>query len=151
MITGFNTDVEYEGRVFHVQTEDKGRTNPVIESLVYAKGEIVASRRSFYSELASSDEYSDPEVLQRMESQHQALIRDIRNGRFDPDGPKPFGSQIVSNRSFDEVVLEFLALEGTVEKLRLEPELGDPLEEGRSGRFRVRVIADSSDRPIAGA
>ncbi len=46
MITGFNTDVEYEGRVFHVQTEDKGRTNPVVESLVYSGGEIVASRRA---------------------------------------------------------------------------------------------------------
>ena len=151
MITGFNTDVEYEGRVFHVQTEDKGRTNPVVESLVYSKGEIVASRRASYGELATSVEYSEPEVLKRMETQHQALIRDIRNGRFDPDGPRPFGSQIVSNRSFDEVVLEFLALEATVEKLRLEADAGNSLEEGSSGRFRVRVVAESSDRPIAGA
>ncbi len=151
MITGFNTDVEYEGRVFHVQTEDKGRANPVVESLVYAKGEIVASRRASYADLATSTQYSEPEVLQRMETQHQALIRDIRNGRFDPDGPRPFGSQIVSNRSFDEVVLEFLALAATVEKLRLETDTSDPLEEGCSGRFRVRVLSDSSDRPIAGA
>lgn len=151
MITGFNTDVEYEGRVFHVQTEDKGRANPVVESLVYSKGEIVASRRESYGELATSAQYSEPEVLKRMETQHQALIREIRNGRFDPDGPRPFGSQIVSNLSFDEVVLEFLALEATVEKLRIETGATDALEEGSSGCFRVRVIADSSDRPIAGA
>ena len=151
MITGFNTDVEYEGRVFHVQTEDKGRTNPVVESLVYAGGEIVASRRASYAELATSTQYSEPDVLQRMETQHQSLIRDIRNGRFDPDGPRPFGSQIVSNRSFDEVVLEFLAHEATVEKIRLETDPSDTVEEGSCGRFRVRVISESSDRPIAGA
>src|ERR1700752_217149 len=118
MITGFNTDVEYEGRVFHVQTEDKGRDNPVVESLVYSGGEIVASRRASYAELARSESYSEAEVLKRMEAQHQVLIRDIRHGRFDPEGPRPFGSDIVSNRSLDEVILDFLAQEATVERIR---------------------------------
>jgi hypothetical protein len=59
MITGFNTDVAYEDRTFHVQTEDKGRTNPVVESLVYSGGEIVASRRASYAELAASARYSE--------------------------------------------------------------------------------------------
>lgn len=151
MITGFNTDVEYEGKVFHVQTEDKGRQNPVVESLVYAGGEIVASRRASYAELAKSAEYSESEVLRRMESQHQALIRDIRNGRFDPDGPRPFGAQIISNRSLDEVVTDFLAQEATVERIRLEMTPGETLEEGSRPRLRLRVVAESSDRPVAGA
>ena len=38
MITGFNTDVKYKGTVFHVQTEDKGVANPIIESLIYKGG-----------------------------------------------------------------------------------------------------------------
>ena len=48
MITGFNTDVEYNGRIYHVQTEDRGSSNPVIESLVYAGGEVLASVRTPY-------------------------------------------------------------------------------------------------------
>lgn len=152
MITGFNTDVDYEDRVFHVQTEDKGRGNPVIESLVYAKGEIVASRRASYSDLARSDEYTEAEVLRRMEAQHQGLIRDIRNGRFDPDGPRPFGAQIISNRSFDEVVSEFLAQEAAVDRIRLEMVPGaGAIEEGGRAQMRFRVMAESSDRPVAGA
>lgn len=151
MITGFNTDVEYEGRVFHVQTEDKGRSNPVVESLVYAGGEIVASRRESYSDLAGSPQYSEPEVLHRMETQHQTLIKDIRNGRFDPDGPRPFGYQIVTNRSFDEVVLAFLAQQARAEKIRLEPDPGAGLDEGSRARFRLLVTADLSARPVAGA
>lgn len=151
MITGFNTDVEYEERVFHVQTEDKGRGNPVVESLVYSGGEIVASRRASYAELARSAEYSEVEVLKRMESQHQALIRDIRNGRFDPEGPKPFGSQIISNRSLDEVIMDFLAQEAAVERIRIELVGGETLEEGTRPVLRVQVVALSSDRPVSGA
>lgn len=151
MITGFNTDVEYEGRTFHVQTEDKGRANPVVESLVYSGGEIVASRRASYAELARSAEYSEAEVLRRMETQHQALIRDIRNGRFDPDGPKPFGAQIVSNRSLDEVVMAFLVQEAAGERIRIDLEGSELLEEGARPLLRVRVLADASNRPVAGA
>ena len=36
MITGFNTDVPYRGEVYHVQTEDKGTDNPMVESLIYS-------------------------------------------------------------------------------------------------------------------
>jgi hypothetical protein len=43
-----------------------------------------------------------------MESQHRDLIREVRNGSFDKDGLKPFGHGIVTNRTFDEVVVEFL-------------------------------------------
>ena len=50
MITGANTDVEYEGRTYHVQTEDKGRENPVVESLIYCQGEILGTRRHDYTE-----------------------------------------------------------------------------------------------------
>lgn len=151
MITGFNTDVEYEGRTFHVQTEDKGRGNPVVESLVYSGGEIVASRRASYAELARSAEYSEAEVLKRMEAQHQALIRDIRNGRFDPEGPKPFGAQIVSNRTFDEVVMAFLVQEAAGERIRIDLEGSELLEEGARPLLRVRVLSDASNRPVAGA
>ena len=44
MITGFNTDVKYKGVIYHVQTEDKGTTNPLIETLIYRGGEILGSR-----------------------------------------------------------------------------------------------------------
>ena len=44
LITGFNTDVKYKGVVYHVQTEDKGVSNPLIETLIYKGGEILGSR-----------------------------------------------------------------------------------------------------------
>jgi hypothetical protein len=151
MITGFNTDVQYEGRVFHVQTEDKGLDNPVVESLVYTGGEIITSRRTAYTDLARSSEFSESEVARRMESQHQAIIREILSGRFDPDGPKPFGYNIITNRALDEVVLDFLSREVGLEQIRLEMTEQQTFVEGTSPELSLRVIAEASDRPVAGA
>jgi hypothetical protein len=151
MITGFNTDVDYEGRVFHVQTEDKGLLNPVVESLVYTAGEIITSLKASYGDLLKSPEYTEAEVARRMESQHQAIIREIMSGRFDPEGPRPFGYNIVTNRSLDEVALDFLAREVGLEQIRLE--MSEPMTfvEGSEPQLTLRVIAEASDRPVAGA
>jgi hypothetical protein len=151
MMTGFNTDVDYEGRVFHVQTEDKGLKNPVVESLVYTAGEIITSVKTSYGDLLKSSDYSEAELARRMESQHQSIIREIMSGRFDPEGPRPFGYNIVTNRSLDEVALEFLAREVGLEQIRLE--MSEPMTfvEGSEPSLTLRVIADTSDRPVAEA
>ena len=151
MITGFNTDVQYEGRVFHVQTEDKGLDNPVVESLVYTGGEIITSRRSSYGDLVRANEYSEQEIARRMETQHQAIIREILSGRFDPEGPKPFGYNIITNRSLGEVVLDFLAREVGLEQIRLEMAEQQTFVEGTEPTLNLRVLAEASDRPVAGA
>jgi hypothetical protein len=85
-----------------------------------------------------------------MESQHQTLVREIRNGKFDPEGPKPFGYNIITNRSLDEVVMDFLSREVGVERIRLEMENPQVFVEGTRPTIKLRVIADSSDRPVAG-
>ncbi len=53
MITGFNTDVQHGGVTYHVQTEDKGLDTPLILSLVYVGGHIIASKRTPYADLIS--------------------------------------------------------------------------------------------------
>ncbi len=151
MITGFNTDVDYDGRIFHVQTEDKGRNNPVIESLVYSRGEIVAARNTSYEEFNASEDYTEDEVMERMERQHQALIREILNGKFEADGPKPFGHNIISNRSLDEVVARFLVENYTPDPIQLELVDEIDLLAGTKSKIRLRVILQEDGRPARGA
>jgi len=151
MITGFNTDVDYDGRIFHVQTEDKGRKNPVIESLVYSRGEIVAARNTSYEEFNASEDYSEDEVMERMERQHQALIREILNGKFESDGPKPFGHNIISNRSLDEVVLRFLAENPNPDPIQLELVDEIDLLAGTKSKIRLRVVLQEDGKPADGA
>ena len=81
MITGFNTDIEYEGVVYHVQTEDKGLDAPVILSLVYAGGAILASKRSPYEDLIRGG-YSDEALAERLKRQHMLICAAIHTGRI---------------------------------------------------------------------
>lgn len=82
MITGFNTDVKYEGRVYHVQTEDRGDKNPVLESLVYLGGIIIAKKQTSYGD--DLREGATEEVIaSRLKKQHQIIIAAIRAGRID--------------------------------------------------------------------
>ena len=151
MITGFNTDVQHDGRVFHVQTEDKGLENPVMETLVYTGGEIVTSRRGSYAVFATDPRCTEMEIARRMEAQHQSVIREILSGRLDPEGPKPFGYNIITNRALDEVVLDFLSHQLGLDQIRLELDAQPVFTEGSEPAVGVRVMAEASDRPVAGA
>lgn len=82
MITGFNTDIEYEGVVYHVQTEDKGLESPLILSLVYAGGAILASKRSRYEDLIESG-FQEDVLTQRLQRQHRLICAAINAGRLE--------------------------------------------------------------------
>ena len=81
MITGFNTDIEHDGVVYHVQTEDKGLDSPIILSLVYAGGTILASKRSPYEDLIAEG-FSDELLAERLKRQHRLICAAIHSGRI---------------------------------------------------------------------
>lgn len=81
MITGFNTDIEHDGVVYHVQTEDKGLDSPIILSLVYLGGTILASKRSPYEDLIAEG-FSDEALAERLQRQHKLICAAIHSGRI---------------------------------------------------------------------
>ena len=82
MLTGFNTDVEYDGVVYHVQTEDKGLQTPFILSLVYSGGAILASKRSPYDDLIGVG-FDEGILAQRLSRQHKLICAAVHAGRID--------------------------------------------------------------------
>ena len=82
VITGFNSDIEHEGVVYHVQTEDKGLDSPIILSLVYVGGTILASKRSPYQDLIAEG-FSDEVLAERLKRQHKLICAAIHSGRLD--------------------------------------------------------------------
>lgn len=82
MITGFNTDVEHSGVVYHVQTEDKGVKSPLILSLVYVGGTILASKRTPYDDLIESG-FDEKTLAERLQRQHKLICAAIRAGRIE--------------------------------------------------------------------
>lgn len=150
VITGYNTDIEHKDQVFHVQTEDRGVENPVIESLIYMGGKIIAQRQYSYAWLLRQG-YTEEAVQELVDSQHRKMGRDIRGGKYDPEGPPPFGAGIISNRTFDEVALEFI--EEKLETEGIEVSVEEP-PAPRAGELLVlepMVTSDLTGRPVAGA
>ena len=82
MITGFNTDVEHDGTVYHVQTEDKGLDSPLILSLVYVGGAILASKRSLYHDLIAKG-FDETTLAERLHRQHKLICAAIHAGRIE--------------------------------------------------------------------
>jgi hypothetical protein len=103
VITGFNTDVKYRGVVYHVQTEDKGTANPLIETLIYKGGEILGSKRLPYGDLVQSGD--EPAITRLMEDQHKNIIMDVKRGRYDAEA----ANTMLEDLSLDELVLAYLA------------------------------------------
>ncbi|MCP5102889.1 MAG: hypothetical protein GY950_05910 [bacterium] len=105
MIVGFNTDVKYRDEIFHIQTEDKGKDNPIVETLVYHSGEILLSRRIGYGHLMKkSDLRKRIKVI--MKTQHDEVITELKNGKF--MHLISMETQTLDDESLDEMVLEYL-------------------------------------------
>lgn len=82
VITGFNTDIEYDGVIYHVQTEDKGVETPLILSLVYNRGTILASKRTPYNDLLQAG-FDEQILADRLQKQHKLICAAIRMGRIE--------------------------------------------------------------------
>lgn len=151
MITGYNTDIRHGNRVYHVQTEDKGVSNPRIETLIYVGGEILDSYRSSYEDLLAAPPISDGAIQGRMDEQHRAVIRDIKNGKYDQTPPDLLEQQAFNDRPLDQAILEFLQAEGDVDTLELV--VDQPMKPTFGGPFRVQVKARlcQSQSPVADA
>jgi hypothetical protein len=81
MLTGYNTDVSYGGVVYHVQTEDKGIGNPIILSLVYQGGTILAAKRTPYGDLVQEGQVDEVELVKMLERQHRIIVAALQAGK----------------------------------------------------------------------
>lgn len=150
MITGYNQDVVYKGKVFHVQTEDRGKDNPVIETLIYSGGEILSSFKTSYKDLLEKG-CSEAEIAQLLEKQHRKIVVEVKLGKFAKEEQKPFGEGIISSKSLDEVILDYLTSEAEGEKMKVTILEQSPMIAGARGFFRLKVFYEISEVPMENA
>lgn len=108
MIVGFNTDIKYRDEVFHIQTEDKGKNNPTVETLVYHNGEILLSRRISYSHLLKKSD-TRKRIKAMMKTQHDQVITELKGGKF--LHLLSLDTQVVDDKPLDEMILDYLEQE----------------------------------------
>lgn len=68
--------------MYHVQTEDKGLDSPLILSLVYTGGAILASKRSRYEDLIAAG-FDEAILSERLKRQHRLICAAINAGRIE--------------------------------------------------------------------
>jgi len=82
MVVGFNHNIRYKGELFHVQTEDSGRANPHIITLLYRGGTILSSAKTSYADIIKADQL-ELVVESIMKDQHKDMMRRLKGGEFD--------------------------------------------------------------------
>jgi len=171
VITGFNTDIKHNEKVYHIQTEDKGLQNPYIESLVYVGGEILASKKTSYAEQVKTG-VDEKWIGSLMEQQHRTMIAAIKRGRFDVvaditkvsarptmSGPMPAPPAVEPSpplaideeRTLDQVIIDYLASEAESEHLELSLLNSTEFYAGTPVELRVAAKKSLSQNPIAAA
>jgi len=93
------------------------------------------------------DGYEEPKVVALLEQQHRRIVVDIKARQVRSGEPKVFGDGIVSNRSLDEVILEYLTNESESEKLSVDLVDQSPLPGWRTGRVQIRTSTDIPGPP----
>lgn len=81
MLVGYNTNIPYKDKTYHVQTEDNGKNNPVIVTLLYSKGAILASKKTSYADIVSDQDY-EHKVRELMKTQHKIMIKELIAGKY---------------------------------------------------------------------
>ena len=81
-VFGFNTDIKVGKTVFHVQTEDRGAGNPVLDTTIYVKGRVLAKRDTSYQDFLASPDFNEAELHAMLERQHKHLVEEVREGRL---------------------------------------------------------------------
>ncbi len=173
VLTGYNTDIDNAGTTYHVQTEDKGRSNPVVESLVYARGEILYSRRTSYQDLVD-EKVENTAIATLMERQHHTIIEAIRRGRLaqlidepvsvneDDDtnishdgGSSPLIAEEPAGDNGDEptldrVILDYLAAQRGRAHLVLRAEGKHDFVYGNDAEISISAVDSQSNTPQSG-
>lgn len=140
MLHGFNHNLRHKDHVFHVQTEDGGLKNPVVETMLFLKGNVLLKRQKSYAKFVKAPNREEI-VLAIMKEQHKEVMKALVEGRIrsvtellrentQPDAhvpeesqpSKPVPSPPLQNlrtldtadqaeKTLDELILEFLSEE----------------------------------------
>lgn len=96
---GFNDNLKYKGRVYHIQTEDSGVDKPQILTHLFADGGRVL--KSYKRTYADAIEREDLEVYVRalMKAQQMEMASALREGKLDGviDGREPGGTEVLTH------------------------------------------------------
>ena len=110
MLFGHNTNVKVGEITYHVQTEDRGAANALIDTTVYFHGRVLHRRTNNYFDLLPLNAKSEPALKQRLDEQHRAVVEELRTGALHLPLPRETKSPADANVSNAASVPKVLTL-----------------------------------------
>ncbi|MEM1349163.1 MAG: hypothetical protein AAGI01_11440, partial [Myxococcota bacterium] len=85
MLIGYNNDVQYRNKTFHIQTEDRGMGVKQIETQIFHSGAILDTRIVSYEELIANKAGDEKKSAIRslMQTTHRELFKNLMEGQYD--------------------------------------------------------------------
>lgn len=86
MLHGYNNDIEYRGKEFHIQTEDLGESIGKIESQIFHEGQILDTETVSYDsvmEEIGEDEDLKKKLKSLLQATHKGLYERLVSGEYD--------------------------------------------------------------------
>ena len=86
MQIGYNNDVEYREKTFHIQTEDRGEASASIETQIFNAGAILdTSIISYQKVLDATDDIDEriDKIRHLMQANHKKLYKKLFAGKYD--------------------------------------------------------------------
>ncbi len=78
---GFNSDIIYQGKTYHVQTEDWGAEKGYVVTRVFQSGSVVISVKTHYESLEKQSPTTGRKaILWGMREQHQKVLDQLVSG-----------------------------------------------------------------------
>jgi hypothetical protein len=88
MQKGFNSDINYRGATYHVQTEDWGLENPFLVSRVFQQGAVLKTFKTHYSKILGphpptpTDQKWQQNIGVALKSQHDQVVEFVISGKI---------------------------------------------------------------------
>lgn len=80
MVFGHNSNVKVGETTYHVQTEDRGVANALIDTTVHSAGRVLHRRTNNYLDLLPLDADREAALKLRVDEQHRNVLEEIRSG-----------------------------------------------------------------------
>jgi hypothetical protein len=93
ILSGFNHNLQYKGKTYHIQTEDCGISNPFILSHIFLDGRVIDKLRVSYSEIIVEGGEVKKKVEEMMKKQHLIAIKRLISGFYDSDEDNGRGNE----------------------------------------------------------
>ncbi|HEY6946252.1 MAG TPA: hypothetical protein VI431_14025 [Candidatus Acidoferrum sp.] len=79
---GHNSNVTVGGDTYHVQTEERGVTQALIDTTVYFQGRVLHRRTNSFSDLLPLNPDREQALKLRVDTQHRSVVDELRSGRL---------------------------------------------------------------------